>query len=129
MSQSYLSEERVLARVRALIQGLTDHPELGKGLPTPLEMVKKSLDAILAAASTQEQLKKVLRGATKSLQILLRDAREMVRANLAVAAMIHQPNSDAIVLLGGKPRRGGGRKAANKTPEGGVGPSTAADAA
>ena len=74
-------------------------------------------------------MKKILAGATKSLNILLRDAREMVRANLAVAAMIHQPNSDAVSLLGGKPRRGGRRSAAKQTPEGGVGPSTAADAA
>ncbi len=59
-------------------------------------------------------MKKILAGATKSLNILLRDAREMVRANLAVAAMIHQPNSDAVSLLGGKPRRGGRRPAAKQ---------------
>ncbi len=129
MRQSYLSEGRVLARVRALIQGLTDHPELGKGLPTTPEMVKKALDEILEAGSAQEQLKKTLLLATRSQQIRLRNAREMVSASLAVAAMIHQPNSDAVVLLGGKPRRGGRRKAANQSLVAGAGPSTATNAA
>lgn len=113
MSLAYVSEKRASSRIRAHLQGLVAHPELQAGLPRTLEHLKKALDEVLAVSQEREQLKAELKLKTMALHGLLRDLLEQVRANLAVAAMIHQPNSDAIELLGGK-RRTGGRRSGKK---------------
>ena len=119
----YITAKPVNAKAVTQIECFKQHPELALGMPIPLDELTRSFDEIAVVEAEQQQLKKSLALATKRVQRARWVMREKLRANLAIAALRHGPASEAIVLMGGKPR-GGGSVKRNGIEEGVPGPAS-----
>ncbi len=121
-NQRYISPKLVAGKARTQIECFTKHPDLEKGMPSPLTDLSASFEETLALEAAQESLKKKLVLATRAVGRARFVLREKLRANLAIAALRYGPDAEAVELLGGKPR-GGGRRKIKEGTEGATLPS------
>lgn len=119
---NFVSVKTVSDKARIQLECFKTHPELAKGMPISPDALALAFDEVAAAQAAQERLKKSLLLMTQAVQRTLFVLREKLRANLAIAALLHGHASEAITLLGGKPR-GGGRVKRKGTEEGPAGPA------
>lgn len=101
----FISLKRVIDLALKQIQGLTDRPDLEKGLACPLADVKDAFGKARALEASRRQLKEAAKSAGDLLQQALYDLNSMLLANIAAVGLQRGRHSADVVKVGGNPRR------------------------
>ena len=110
MASPKVNSKRVMRRANVQLEGFKKRPDLEKGLPCTVDGIHGSMDVVDVRAKELESAKNAVHAAVLALNAAAGDLRGMIAANIAVAAMLHGNQSDAVAFLGGATRRGGRRK-------------------
>ena len=105
MPPTYVPFKRIAAKAVVQMQGIHDHPELGKRLPGPAEEVASLLAKVNSAAAARERLRGALRLAVDRLQQTAFELRGKLNANVAIVAKLSGAGSPDVIAVGGKPRK------------------------